>query len=204
MIDDVSTFIGQNVPRGTLDKLSGYCDLLLLANKQQNLVAASTEASVWCRHILDSLQLPALAPDAGSWCDIGSGAGLPGVPIAICTNDPVTLIEPRRLRTEFLEMVKRELTLECVTVVRGKPAGVCEKFEKITARAVAPAAKLFAMAHHLSLQETIWLLPKGRSAKKELDEVRASWHGDFRLVPSRTDDASSILVAQGVRPKEAR
>lgn len=204
MIDQLSKIIGQDVSRETFDQLERYVTLLLAASGSQNLIAASTVADVWTRHILDSAQLVPLALRGGSWLDIGSGAGLPGLVIAILTGEPMVLLEPRRLRVAFLEEVKADLNLDNVTVIRGKTTGVRTRFGKITARAVAPAPDLFAMAYHLSHHETVWLLPKGRSAQKELEDARASWQGAFRLEASRTDAGASILIASGVHPRGKR
>ena len=201
MIDQISQIVGHDVPRETFDQLERYVSLLLEASRSQNLIAASTVADVWSRHIQDSAQLIALAPPGGTWLDIGSGAGLPGLVIAILTGRPMVLLEPRRLRVAFLEEVKAALNLTDVTIVAGKTTALRGTFGKITARAVAPAPDLFAMAHHLSRRETVWLLPKGRSAQKELDATRASWQGQFHLEASRTDAGASILIASRVQPR---
>ena len=203
MIDRLAELAGRDVPRETFEKIEAYVSKLIEASSSQNLIASSTVATIWERHILDSAQLVALAP-GGSWLDIGSGAGLPGVIIAILTAEPVVLLEPRRLRAEFLERMKDELQLLNVTIVAGKTTALCTTFDKITARAVAPAPDLFAMAYHLSRHETVWLLPKGRSAQKELAATRASWQGQFHLEASRTDAGASILVASRVQPRGKR
>ena len=198
MIQQLSDIVGFDVPRETFEKLQAYCDLLVDAANTHNLISAASVAGLWQRHILDSAQLLRHAP-SGSWADIGSGAGLPGLVLAILAPDPITLIEPRRLRVEFLQSVVDRLDLHNVTLVRGKAGAVWAMFDKITARAVAPAAEFFALAHHLSRPDTVWILPKGKSAQKELDEARRTWQGDFRLEPSLTDAHASILLARGVR-----
>lgn len=203
MIDRLKQVSGRDVPRETYERLEAYAALLVEESSNQNLIAASTLDQMWERHLVDSAQLLRYAP-AGSWVDIGSGAGLPGVVIAILSGDPVTLVEPRRLRTEFLTRVKDRLDLSNITIIHGKGSALCAMFEKITARAVAPATELLAMTHHLSRPDTVWLLPKGRSAQKELDEVRRSWQGAFRLEPSLTDPDASILLASGIRPRGRR
>jgi len=201
MSDRLAEVVGHHVPRETLDRLNTYVTLLLDAAKQQNLIARSTVANLWERHILDSAQLVRLAPKGGgARLDVGSGAGLPGLVLAILNPAaPMTLVEPRRLRIEFLASVVSELSLSNVTLVHGKSGAISEKFALIAARAVAPATDLFAMALHLSHPDTVWLLPKGRSAQKELDEAQATWQGEFRLEPSMTDAGASIMVASGLR-----
>ena len=190
-----------DVPRETLQLLERFAALLIAENERQNLVARSTIPDLWQRHIADAAQLLAFAPPRGSWLDIGSGAGLPGVVIAILTGAPMLLVEPRRLRAEFLQRAIDALDLgPTVSVIQSKIETVRHPpVDIITARAVASIDRLFAIADHLSHNGTIWLLPKGRSAKSELDEARRTWQGDFRLEPSRTDPDAQILIAGRVR-----
>ena len=204
MIDRVEHLSCRSVSRETCDKLVAYEHRLREATQDQNLIAPSTWDSIWDRHILDSAQLIRFETSPTTWCDIGSGAGLPGVVIAILTAQPVTLLEPRRLRADFLRKLKSDLVLSNLTIEQAKPTSLASVFGAITARAVAPAAKLFAMAHHLSRPGTIWILPKGRGAQKELEEVHTAWHGDFRLEQSQTDASAFILIASNVRPRGRR
>jgi len=189
-----------DVSRETHDRLSAYVDLLLDENQRQNLISKSTIADVWRRHIEDSAQLVDIYPNASSrWVDIGSGAGLPGIVIAILTNAPVTLIEPRRLRSVFLSRVVKDLHLENATVVPGKAEGATGKFDVITARAVAKIGDIFGITQHLAHKRTTYLLMKGRSAQSELAALSSTWQGRFALVPSRTDPDASIVVATEVK-----
>ncbi len=192
---------GLDVPRGTIEQIESFVALLVEENSRQNLVAKSTLDDLWQRHILDAAQLLSFSPKRGSWLDIGSGAGLPGLVIAICTGAPTLLVEPRRLRADFLRRAAEILGLgPTVTVVQAKVEAVRHPpLDIITARAVASIDRLFTIAAHLSHKGTIWVLPKGRSAKSELDEARRTWQGDFRLEPSRTDPDALILVASRVR-----
>jgi 16S rRNA (guanine527-N7)-methyltransferase len=187
------------VSRETLEKLEAYVALLREENARQNLVSASTVEHLWDRHILDSAQLVRYEPRPGaSWIDIGSGAGLPGIVIACLVEGPVTLVEPRRLRAEFLHNAAESLDLKA-TVLCAKAERVEGTFDVITARAVAPLAKLLKISAHLSTRKTVWALPKGRSAQAELAEARGAWQGSFHLEPSVTDAESFIVVATGVR-----
>ena len=194
-------WLGHDVPRETLERLEHFVAILRCENERQNLVAKSTLDDLWQRHIADAVQLVPFAPERGSWLDIGSGAGLPGIVIAIITNAPMLLVEPRRLRADFLQRTVDALALgSTVSVVHAKIEGVRHApVDVITARAVASIDRLFAIAGHLSHKGTIWVLPKGRSAKSELDDARRTWQGDFRLEPSRTDPDAQILVASRVR-----
>lgn len=188
------------VSRETNKKLDEYVSLLIAENDRQNLVSRGTVGEVWQRHIADSAQLVDLVPEPGSrcWADIGSGAGLPGMVVAIVTGAPVTLIEPRRLRAQFLSDAARQLELANVLVVQAKAQAATGRFDVITARAVTKAGEIFGISRHLAHKDTIYLLMKGRSAQSELDEVRKAWQGRFELVPSRTDGEAGIIVASQV------
>ena len=203
MIDAVAAALGHGVSRETTDLLSRYVGSLLAENDRQNLIARSTESEIWQRHIADCAQLVRFAPRPdSSWLDIGSGAGLPGLVVAILTHGPVTLVEPRKLRADFLRAAAGELGLAGrVTVHAAKVERIIGKFDVVTARAVAPLVELLGISQHLSTDKTIWVLPKGKSAQSELDEARRSWQGDFRLETSVTSGEAAILVAAGVRRK---
>jgi 16S rRNA (guanine527-N7)-methyltransferase len=176
--------------------------LVIEENQRQNLVSPKSIDEFDVRHVDDAAQLVALGKP-GNWADIGSGAGLPGLVIAVLTGAPMTLIEPRRLRADFLRRAIAELGVDA-TVSEAKAQNVTGRFDNITARAVAELDKLFAMAEHLAHPGTRWILPKGRSAKKELEAAQQSWHGRFTLVPSRTSDEAMILVAEDVRRRGKR
>lgn len=192
------------VSRETNDKLQLFATLLLEENGCQNLISRRSADNVWVRHIDDSLQLLDFAPQEGHWLDIGSGPGLPGLVLAIAGVQRITLVEPRKLRTDFLERCRHALGLKGVTIITGKAEQVDGRFDVITARAVAPLGKLFELGEPLMAPNGRWVLPKGQSAEKELVEAAATWQGDFQLMPSRTDPDARILVAERVRRRMGR
>ncbi|KQM62045.1 MULTISPECIES: 16S rRNA (guanine(527)-N(7))-methyltransferase RsmG [unclassified Sphingomonas] len=185
------------------NRLAQFADRIVAETANQNLIAASTIEHIWERHLLDSAQLVPLAEPAGAgdWIDIGSGAGFPGIVAAILTDRRIVLVEPRARRAALLGEVAADLKLSNVVVHQAKieklpadrPAAI------ITARAVARLAALFAIGHRHSDTDTIWVLPKGRSAAEELVEAKADWRGMFHVEHSITDPTSSIVVAKGVR-----
>ena len=199
VLDCLSEKIRDNVSRETLTRLDRFAELLIEENIRQNLIAAASVPEIWTRHIVDGAQLLSLAGTDGSWCDIGSGPGLPGIVIAILGGRPMTLNEPRRLRADFLRHAVADLGLDQVTVAECKVERLEGKFDFITARAVARLDKLFSMACHLAHSETKWILPKGEKAQSELEEARGTWQGRFRLVPSRTHATSAIVIADHVQ-----
>ena len=189
------------VPRETSAMLRRFATLMVEENQRQNLVAKSTVDDLWRRHIDDAAQLVAHDTRSATWLDIGSGAGLPGIVIAILTSNPMVLVEPRRLRADFLQRVVDDLKLDA-TVIQSKVETIHRPpVDIITARAVASVERLFEMALHLSHDGTRWVLPKGKSAHLELEEAKKTWQGDFRLEPSRTDPDAQILIASRVRRK---
>jgi 16S rRNA (guanine527-N7)-methyltransferase len=181
-----------------------FAALLIEENQSQNLIAAASIPELWTRHIVDGAQLYGLAGGEGSWCDIGTGPGLPGLAIAILGGRPMTLNEPRKLRADFLRRAVADLGLDQVSVAECKGERLEGKFDFITARAVAGLGKLFGMACHLAHSETKWVLPKGEKAQSELDEARATWQGSYRLVSSRTHAASAIVIAEHVQRRGKR
>lgn len=203
MIELLTAAAGRNVSRETLHQLNAYVDLLTAENQRQNLVSTATLETVWERHIVDSAQLVRLVPSTdATWVDIGSGAGLPGIVVALLTTGPVTLIEPRRLRAEFLSAAVTRLGLaNRVKIVCAKVERVEGTFDVITARAVANLNRTLEISSHLSTKNSLWVLPKGRRAETELAEARRSWQGEFRLEHSVTDKDARIVVATGVRKK---
>jgi len=189
------------VSRETFERLEAYVELLKAANERQNLVSASTLADVWERHIVDSAQLVRFEPRAGSsWADVGSGAGLPGVVIACLVDGPVTLIEPRRLRADFLRIVIEQLGLNA-TAACAKVEKIGSHFDVITARAVASLDRFLRISRHLSTRNTVWALPRGRKAHSELAEAQRAWQGMFHVEQSVTDADSYIVIGTGVEAK---
>ncbi|HMG46963.1 MAG TPA: 16S rRNA (guanine(527)-N(7))-methyltransferase RsmG [Allosphingosinicella sp.] len=189
-----------NVPRGTMARLDAFAALLRTENERQNLVSRASLDQLWGRHIADSAQLLRFAPGPGaSWVDLGTGAGFPGLIVAALHPGPVTLVEERRLRADFLHRAAESLGV-AVEIVAGKAERVAPRpFDVISARACAPLGRLLELGTGFSTGNSVWLLPKGRNAESELEALDPSWQGDFRLEPSVTDPEAQIIVAEGVR-----
>lgn len=195
-----------NVSRETLGQLAQLEQSTIDGNTRQNLIARSTIESFWRRHLIDSAQLLLFAKrEPASWLDLGSGAGFPGLVIALLSEYQVVLSEERRKRADHLEAMIAQLRLSNASVLRGRiEMQKAAPFAVISARAFAPLERLFALAHHLSSPETLWLLPKGKSAASELEVARITWQGDFRIEPSVTDPDGAIIIATGVQPRRRR
>ena len=194
-----------NVSRETLDRLARLATLVTEGQTRQNLISSATIADIWDRHIRDSAQLLALAPNGRRerWVDLGSGAGFPGLVLALIGDMPVTLVESRRLRQDFLRSAIDELGLaDQAKLYHGRVESLTPKpYAVITARAFAPMPRLFDTTAHLADADTVWLLPKGENVEKELAETRLIWHGDFEMIPSATYARSYIVRAQKVMRK---
>ncbi|HEX8620452.1 MAG TPA: 16S rRNA (guanine(527)-N(7))-methyltransferase RsmG [Allosphingosinicella sp.] len=191
-----------DVPRETIERLEAFEILLRDANERQNLVSRNSLDTIWERHILDSAQLVRFAPpQAATWLDLGTGAGFPGLMVPLFHPAQAILVETRRLRADFLRAAAALLGISArVEILSSRIEAVPPRdVDVISARAFAPLPKLLDLAERFSNPETIWILPKGRNAKSELDAARSSWQGDFRLEPSLTDADARIIVASGVR-----
>jgi 16S rRNA (guanine527-N7)-methyltransferase len=187
-----------HVSRGTMAKLDAFVDLLRAENERQNLVSRGTLDQLWLRHIADSAQLLRFAPAGASWVDLGTGAGFPGLIVAALHDGPVTLVEERRLRAEFLQRAAALMELR-IEILHAKAERLPPRpFDVISARAFAPLEKLLSFGTGFSTQKSLWLLPKGRNAQAELAALAPSWQGDFRLEPSVTDAEAKIIVAEHV------
>lgn len=187
------------VDGAALDRLECLAALLAEENQRQNLVAAASLDHVWQRHIADSLQLLAYVPREtfGPWIDLGTGAGFPGLAVACALLDrPVLMVESRARRIDWLQRACDSLGLSNAKVI-GSRLELVESTQCsfISARAFAPLPKLLDLSARFSTADTIWLLPKGRSARQELQEL-TGWQHMFHVEQSQTDPEAGIIVGK--------
>ncbi len=185
-----------------------YAELLLAENKAQNLIARTSEDALWVRHIADSIQLcnDVSRETSGTWLDLGSGPGLPGLLVTIIRpNFRVVLVESRRKRWEWLEDVVARLGLPNVQVV-GKRLQMIdpEPADYISARAFAPLRKTLEVAAAFSTHTTRWILPKGQSAAQELAELPKWLREGFHVKQSLTNPDAGIITGSLARSACAR
>jgi 16S rRNA (guanine527-N7)-methyltransferase len=200
-MEEVAARAWLDVPRETLDRLDAFATALRAEAARQNLVSRASLDHIWSRHVVDSAQLLRFAPaNAGNWLDLGTGAGFPGLIVALLCGARVTIVESRKLRAEWLVRASHVLGVEeKVEIICARVETVTPRpFDVISARAFAPLDRLLDAGVRFSEPDTIWILPKGRNAKSELEGVRASWQGAFRVEPSLTDDDAGIVVGRGV------
>lgn len=189
------------------DRLTSLIDMLVEENGRQNLVARGSMGRVWQRHIVDSAQLLHHVPrgTTPTWLDLGTGAGFPGLVIAILRPDiAITMVESRRRRIDWLLRVCETLDLRLAQVA-GSPLEKFEtqNFDVISARAFAQLANLLDLSARFSTNTTLWLLPKGRSAAQELNEL-SGWSHTFHVEPSLTDPDAGIVVGNLTGRKGAK
>ncbi|MDO9712164.1 16S rRNA (guanine(527)-N(7))-methyltransferase RsmG [Paracraurococcus lichenis] len=193
------------VSRETGERLGDFVALLSRWNSRINLTAERDEAALWQRHILDSLQLgPLLPPGEDPIVDLGSGAGFPGLMLALVSGRETHLVESDRRKSAFLIEAARILGLPQVKVhptridaAKLPPAAV------VSARALAPLPDLLAHAHRILTPGGVALFPKGRTAEQELTDAARAWIMRVERFPSRTDPTATILRISEIRPDGA-
>jgi 16S rRNA (guanine527-N7)-methyltransferase len=188
-----------DVSRETLASLEAYLALLTRWQKAINLVGPKTLSDPWRRHVLDCAQiLDHLPSTSATLFDLGSGAGLPGLVLAIMGCDDVHLVESDQRKAQFLKEAARRLSLpiqihaERIERLPQNSAAV------VTARALAPLSRLLDLAAPLLKPDAICLFLKGQTAGDELTEARKSWNMSADILPSLSDPSASILKLRNV------
>jgi 16S rRNA (guanine527-N7)-methyltransferase len=157
--------------KGQEDQIQRYAQLLAGAGIERGLIGPKEGDRIWERHIANCIPITTVIPQGVRVVDIGSGAGLPGVVIALARPDlKVTLVEPLQRRVDFLNEVVAELALD-IEVIRGRAERVKKQFEVVTARAVAPLEKLMDISWHMIPKTGSLMAMKGESAA---DEIQAT------------------------------
>ena len=194
----------RHVSRETRARLESYVALLLKWNSAINLIGKTTADAVWSRHILDSLQILDLTDiRSGHWADLGSGAGLPGLVLAIVAAEErpdltFTLVESDARKAAFLMTAARTCGVA--------PRIVADRIEKVaplgadilSARALAPLPALLGFAERHLLPDGTALFPKGANWRQEVDAALESWRFSYQNHPSVTDPGSVILSIRGL------
>ena len=193
------------VSRETAARLDEFVALLLRWQKAVQLVAPSTLPRLWTRHIADSLQIIEHAPAAKRWIDLGSGGGFPGLVVAIALADApetiVHLVESDTRKAAFLREAARiigapaEVHAERIESVAERFAG---DVEIVTARALAPLARLLELAAPLLSGGARGIFLKGQGVDNELTQAAKSWNITAKTFPSRTDSRGRILIVDRV------
>ena len=196
----VEAIVGTSV----MKRLHRFVDRVSAESERQNLIAKPTLPAIWERHVLDSAQLlPMARGHNGLWVDVGTGAGFPGMIVALAVEQPVALVEPRRMRADFLRsIVDAEGISSRVVVHQSKVERLVDvQADVISARAVASLSDLLQSAAHIASMDTLYLLPKGQSATTEVNEAQRRFEGLFHVEQSITNPEAGIVSARHVRQR---
>lgn len=195
---------GLDVSRETITRLGLYESLLHKWNPAINLVSPGTLADSWARHFVDSAQLLSVAPaDAKTWLDLGSGGGFPGLVVAVLAKElrpnlAVTLVESDARKAAFLAEAARQTDVAVtIKVERVEMLTPCNS-DIISARALAPLARLLAMAEEHLAPGGTGLFPKGAQADAEVAEALETFRFTLQKIPSQTDPMAVILSVGGI------
>lgn len=188
----IDTIPNTPVSRETYDRLATFLGLLRQWNAHASLVSARDEEVLVTRHLLDSINLAQIVNTSGTIADLGSGAGFPGLVVAIVLHREVTLIEANHRKAAFLREAAR-LTAAPVIVHAGRIEELSATFDVITARAVAPLAQLLRLVFGRVPPGGTCLFPKGRQYQSEIDLAAKAWSFHYTVHASQTDPAARIL-----------
>lgn len=199
---------GVDVSRETARRLVAYVRLLRQWNAAKNLVSPSTMGDVWRRHIADSLQVLAAAPQALRWVDLGSGAGLPGLVIAAALAERpgavVHCIESRQGKAAFLREATRQMGVPA-RVHADRIESVMKRWQEpvdaVTARALAPMAELLALGAPLLKTGALGVFLKGQDVGSELTHASKYWSLELDQRPSVTDSQGRVVVVRKALPQ---
>jgi len=194
-----------NVSNETIERFRLYLDLLAHWQRKINLVGDATLLDPWRRHILDSAQLAPLIPaGAPRLIDLGSGAGFPGLVLALLTTAQVTLVDANARKCAFLREAAR-VTGAAVTICPARIESLtCADHDVVTARALAPLSALLPLARQVLAPTGICLLLKGRDHAAELTRARQTWTMHATVLPSRSDPAGAVLRIEELAQRHDR
>ncbi len=193
-----------NVSRETFSKLEVYHSSLLEWQNKFNLVSKNSLDDAWNRHFIDSIQLVEYIPDdAKSLIDMGSGAGFPGMVLAILLNErtpylKVTLVESITKKTLYLNHVKETASVK-VEIINGRVEQIKNrKFDVVTSRAMTSLIDLLDYAYPFLNKKGVCVFPKGKSWNEEVNIAKNKWNFNFEVFDSKTSEEGKIILIRNL------
>lgn len=200
------SLILESVSRETLSALHEFQNDLLVWSNKINLIAPSTEAESWNRHIVDSAQLLEVQnPSNGTWCDLGSGGGLPALVVGIIQKEispqiRVTMIEADKRKSAFLTLMSKKYGLNASVISSRIETTAPQNADIVSARALSELTKLLDFVNLHMKPDGHAVLLKGRNYENEIKSAQEKWNFDIELHPSYTDTEARILRISNLRP----
>jgi len=204
------------VSRETMQRLEIYAETLMSWQKAINLVSPATLGDAWQRHFSDSAQLLKFVPvdRVGTWLDLGSGAGFPGLVVAAMLAEKnirrrVVLVDSDAKKCAFLREVARKMALGPVVTVdilaerieSTAVSTIVDEADVVSARALSSLSALLQLGFRFFGDNTVGVFPKGKDVDQELAQARIDWEFDVELQPSLSDEAARIVLVRNLRKK---
>lgn len=186
-----------DVSRETITILENYHLMIKEFGYKNNIISSSSKRNIWCRHFADSAKLFSIIESTTvtrtnkptKICDVGTGAGFPGIVLAILNIEKdkrfnFTLVESNKKKFNFLESVIAKLKLD-ISITDERAENLNQKFDIITARALAPLKIILEYTKNIREPQTILVLPKGKSWEIELEQIKKKWNYDLNVVKNK-------------------
>ena len=180
-------------------KLTKLINELSAHNKHTNLVGKSTLADPWRSHILDSIQIvPLINNKKSSILDMGTGAGFPGLVLAILGYEKVTLVDSNGKKIKFLERVAQKLDIR-VNILWSRIEKIKKrKYDFLISRALTNLNKLFTYSHKFLSKDTVLIFLKGKNVNYEIEEAKKNWFFSLKIQQSHSDERGKVLIVNNL------
>ena len=183
-------------------KLIKFLKELAIHNKRTNLVGKSTLVNPWRSHILDCIQVSPFIKNRNSTIlDMGTGAGLPGLVLAIIGYKNVNLIDSNQKKINFVKYISKKLDISVKIFLTRIEKLNNPRFDFLISRALANLNKLFIYSHKLTDKDTVLIFLKGKKVKNEIQEAKKIWSFNSEIHPSESDERGSVLIIKKLKLK---
>ena len=181
-------------------KLVGFLKELVAYNKHTNLVGKSTLANPWNSHILDCIQVSLFIKNKNSTIlDMGTGAGFPGLVLAMIGYKNVSLVDSNKKKINFIRHVSKELDINVKIFLSRIEKLKNKKFDFLTSRALANLNKLFTYSHKFINNKTVLIFLKGKTVNNEIKEAKKKWFFVSEIYPSHSDERGNVLIIKNLK-----